>query len=272
MEEEVEEAKTDLSTYERQSTHQLNELQRRADTVEESNKELRQEIVEKVTALQDVQQRLSQKESAVGELESEVLRLKAQTGDADTLAVIKRELSEQVAHIKKLESTNRDQLIELKQYRRLHKSIEVIEEEKRSLENKLRIMDDLRRELSEAELQKQILEDERKSWTLYLQNELSSTGQVEYESPEALARALAEERLEKAALMEKLGGLEPELSEKDNLIRSLEAENAKLKREIEKLRASGSSGHGGSWARLERQRKLAIKEVEFLRAQLVCCR
>ncbi|KAI9778751.1 MAG: coiled-coil domain-containing protein mad1 [Peltula sp. TS41687] len=268
LEEEVEEARTDLEAYERQSTHQVKELQRRTETLEESNRELRQEVVKKVNALQDAQQRLSQRETVVGELESEVLRLKAQTGDADTLGIIKRELSEQVAHIKKLESTNREQLIELKQYRRLHKSIEIVEEEKRGLENKLRIMDDLRRELSEAKLQKQILEDERKSWSLYLQNELSSTGQVEYESPEAFAKALAEERLENAALMEKLGGLKPELSEKDNLIRSLEAENAKLRSEIEKLRASGGSGHGGSLARLERQKKLAIKEVEFLRAQL----
>ncbi len=268
LEETAEEAQSELSAQERQSSYRINELQRRNDTLQQTSDELRRDLEEKYEAFKDSQQRLAQKETAIGDLESEVLRLKAQAGDADTLGVIKKELSEQVSHIKKLESINREQLAELKHYRKLQKSIEVVEEEKRSLENKLSIMDDLRRELSEAQLQKQILEDERKSWTLYLQNEASLGGEVEFDSPEALARALVEERVQKAALMEKIGSLQPEVSERDELIRSLEAERNSLKSDLERLRTSGGS-HGGARSRLERQKALALKEVEFLRAQLV---
>ncbi|CAN9178841.1 unnamed protein product [Alternaria alternata] len=75
------------------------------------------------------------------------------------------ELSDQVAHIKKLETLTREQNTELKQYRKQHKAVEVGEEEKRSLQAKLRTMDDLERQLREAELRKQILEEERHSWT-----------------------------------------------------------------------------------------------------------
>ena len=269
LEEEIEETRSELSTYERQSGHRIRELQKRIEALEENNETLHHGIEERATALYDAQQRLSERETALGNLESEVLRLKAHAGDADTLSVIKRELSEQVGHIKKLESVNRDQLIELKHYRKLHKSVELVEEEKRGLENKLRAMDDIRSELAEVQLQKQILEDERKSWTVYLQNESTASGQAEFESPEALARALAEERLDRVALVEKMGALEPELSEKDNLIKSLEAENFRLKGGSEKPRLGGGPNHAGALARLERQRALAVKEVEFLRVQLV---
>ncbi len=220
-------------------------------------------------AFRDTQHQLTNHESTIADLENEVLRLKAQAGDAETLDVIKQELSEQVSHIKKLEATNREQLSELKRYRKHQKGLEVVEEEKRGLEAKLARMDDLRKELSEAQLQKQILEDERRAWTMYLQNQTG--GEVEYDSPEAMARALVEERVEKAALLEKMGGMQPELIERDEMIQSLEGEVRRLRTEVEKVKASGGGGGGGgaSRSRLERQKALAVKEVEFLRAQLV---
>ncbi|TKA61994.1 hypothetical protein B0A49_09526 [Cryomyces minteri] len=270
LQEEVEEAKADLSLQERQSDHKFKDLETRHNTIQTTFEELQADLHAKVTALQTTQSRLSQREAEVGRLESEVLRLKAQTGDADTLAVIKRELSEQVAHIKKLESTNREQLAELKQYRKLHKSIEVVEEEKRVLETRLRMMDDLRRDLGEAQIQRQRLEDERKSWSAYLENQVGMDGELHFESPEAMARAFMQERLERLSLVEKLGAVEPELSVREENVKVLESEKAELLREIEKLRAGGGVGTGDSKlrTRLERQRTLAVKEVEYLRAQL----
>ncbi|KAI9823989.1 MAG: Mitotic spindle assembly checkpoint protein MAD1 [Phylliscum demangeonii] len=266
LEEEAEEARTELATFERQAAHQLKEMQQIKEKLQDNNDTLHQQLDQTTSALQDVQQRLSRKEVVVGELEGEMLRLKAQAGDADTLNVIKRELSEQVAHIKKLEAINREQLVELKHHRRQLKSVELVEEEKRELESKLRMMDDLRKELSETQLRYQILEDERQAWTVFLKDQ--QTDDVLFESPEALAKALAQEKLETAALVERMGRIEPELSEKDELIKSLEAENGRLKGEVKKGRASGTQGLGPSWTRLDRQRKLAFKEVEFLRAQL----
>jgi mitotic spindle assembly checkpoint protein MAD1 len=219
-------------------------------------------------AFQSSQQQVQDKSSEIGRLENEVVQLKTRTGDSDTLGVIKRELSEQVAHIKKLESTNREQHAELKQFRKAHKSIEVVEEEKRVLETRIRMMDDLRRELSESHLQRQILEDEKKSWTSYLENESSLDGEKQFDSPEALARALVQERLEKMTLVEKLGSVEPELAEKDSIIKGLEEDLQRQKKEVEKLRKSDGGGDYKKLARIDRQRALAVKEVDFLRAQL----
>ncbi|KAF2839492.1 mitotic spindle assembly checkpoint protein-like protein MAD1 [Patellaria atrata CBS 101060] len=268
LQEELDESKGELASLERQSNHRLKEVEIRHNTLKTTLEELQADVEAKVTALQTTQKQLSQKVADVDQLESEVLRLKAQTGDPETVAVIKRELSEQVTHIRKLEATNREQLAELKQYRKIHKSIDVVEEEKRVLEGKLRMMDDLRRELSEAHLKRQILEDERKSWTAYLESESSGEGELQFESPEDMARAFINERLERAALLDKLGAIQPELAVKEENIKALESEKEKLLEELEKTRASVGGGDSKMRLRLERQRTLAVKEVEYLRAQL----
>lgn len=238
-------------------------------TLQNTLNDIRADLENKSFTLQTTQERLSKRETEVGHLESEVLRLKAQTGDVETLAVIKKELSETVAHIRKLESTNRDQSGELRHYRRIHKAVEIVEEEKRELENKLSLMEDLRRELREAQLQRQILEDERQSWTSYLQNEGGGGARNEFDSPEALARALVQQQLENVSLVERLGAVQPELSEKEEIIKSLEDERNSVKDEMEKLRAdTGGGSDSRTRTRLERQRALAVKEVDYLREQL----
>jgi mitotic spindle assembly checkpoint protein MAD1 len=265
--EEIEEREVEEREKIRTLEREKNELEAKNKALARTIEEIRGDSERKDTALQEMQQRLVQKELEIGELESEVLRLKAQTGDVDTLGVIKRELSEQVAHIRALEATNREHLAELKHFRRLHKSIEIVEEEKRALQRKVDAMNDLEQELGEARLQRQRLEDERLSWTAYLQSQARGNGDPEFNSPEAIARALVKERLEAAALLEKLGEHSSELAEKESIIKGLEVEKARLEAQVEKLKSSGC-GDSKTRMRLERQRALAIKEVEYLRAQL----
>jgi mitotic spindle assembly checkpoint protein MAD1 len=132
-------------------------------------------------------------------------------------------------------------------------------------------MNDLEQELGEARLQRQRLEDERLAWTAYLESQAGEDGQLEFDSPEAVARALVEERFRSATLLEESGRTKPELAEKDQMISSLEEEKKKLQAQLEKAKTSGGGGSGGdakAKARLERQKALAVKEVEYLRAQL----
>lgn len=138
----------------------------------------------------------------------------------------------------------------------------MLEEEKEALEAKVRMMDDLRRENSEKQLRISILEDERNSWSSYFQSE-----GLEFDSPEALARALVQERVENAALLEKAGRTDPELTEKEEAIQRLESELSVLKTELEKTKESMTKDSRAR-QRLERQRALALKEAQFLRDQL----
>lgn len=266
--EESEEVQTEFEGLDRQHKHQLQEIESKHATLQKTLRDLRDDLANKDSALHTTQERLSQRETETGQLESEILRLKAQTGDADTIAVIKRELSEQVSHIRKLESTNREQNAELKHFRRVHKAVEVVEEEKRALENRVSVMGVIEKNLREAQLQRQILEDERRSWTSYLESE-GGTGKDEFDSPEGMARALVRERVENASLLQRVGAVQPELLEKDEIIKSLEEERSKIYSEMEKLRISGgSSNDSRAKVRLERQRALAVKEVDLLREQL----
>lgn len=264
LREEVEDGRAEKEEVVRGLERKMKEAEEKAKGLVGAVEEMREVAEEKDREVLALQQRFTEKEGEIGTMESEILRLKAQTGDADTLDVIKRELSEQVAHIRTLEATNREQMAELKHFRRLHKSVEVVEEEKRALQRKVDGMDDLQQELGEARLQRQRLEDERLSWTAYLQTQ---DGQAEFDSPEAIVQALVHERLQSATLLEKLGGLEPAISEKEEIIKTLESDKAKLEKQLEKAKDNGG-GDSKVRSRLERQRALAVKEVEYLRAQL----
>lgn len=274
LREELEEAQTELAESGRNRERAYHELESRYDTLRQQGEEAQRDLAGKVEALERTQRKLANKEAEAGELENEVLRLKAQTGDQETLAVIKKELGEQVEYIRRLEGINREQSAELKALRKTTKSVEVVEEEKRGLEGKLRVMEDLRRELAEAQLQKRILEGEKKGWTSYLESE-GDKEDLNFETPEQMARAFLQERLERLSLVDKLGAVQPELSVREENIRSLEEDKARLQTEMEQLRASTAAApptaaapDAKARARLERQKNLAVKEVEYLRAQM----
>ncbi|KAI6757916.1 hypothetical protein HG531_003741 [Fusarium graminearum] len=231
-------------------------------------KELEQENEQRENALQQTQSQLAERDGQIANLEADVLRLKAQSGDAETMEIIRQELTEQVQHIRNLESTNRDQLSELKHLRSLSKAVEVVEEEKRTLQRRLESAEVIEAELAEARIQRQRLEDERLAWSAYLKN-AAETDESQFDSPEAVARALVEERLTNASFVEKVGQLQAEMTSAQNTIQSLNDEKAQLKSEVEKSKSAASATNTDkARMRLDRQRIMAVKEVEYLRAQL----
>lgn len=232
----------------------------------DSNKiaEMQDTIQARDNSLEMLKTQLNEKDTEIGDLEAQVLRLKAQTGDAETMSVIRRELSEQVAHIRSLEATNREQLTELRHLRQSHKAVGIVEEEKASLKRKLDDAEAVKAELATERRQRQQLEAEHLAWAAYLERE----GQAEFDSPEAVARALIQERYETAAQLEKIGTLQSEIAERDAVIQDLEQAKTNMASEIEKLNVTGGSSAEKARMRLERQKALAEKEVKLLRDQL----
>ncbi|RAL17105.1 coiled-coil domain-containing protein MAD1 [Aspergillus homomorphus CBS 101889] len=270
LQEDVDDTNAQLLDQERQYKYQVNELETIRSSLQKTLEELQTDLQNIGINMHSTQAKLQERETEVAHLESENLRLKAEGSDTEALSVLKRELSDQVNHIRNLETTNREQTIELRHLRKVQKNVEVVEEQKRSLENQLQLMKAVESELGTAQIQMQILEDERRSWTSLLQH---NDQPAELDSPESVVKALLQERIEKATLVDKLGSIEAGSLEKEEQIRSLEAEKTNLRQEIENLRAAASAA-GGAIAesriksRLERQRTLAVKEVEYLRAQL----
>lgn len=270
LKEDAEDAQGHLTDQERQYKYQINDVEAKRATLQETVDQLRHDLERTSTSLEVTQQRLARRDTDFEGLENQIRELKAHTTDSDALGVIQRELSDQVTHIRKLESTNREQIAELRKLRDAHRSVQVVEEQKRSLETELQTLKDVYRQLGEAQIQKEILEDEKRTWTSLLEREGHDE---EFESPEAVVKALVQERIERASLVDRLGRVESDLAEKDEIIKSLESEKTILREEVEKVKASPAAAVGSNvdtkaYKRLERQHNLVAKEVEYLRAQL----
>lgn len=239
-----------------------------AQAQKDANKiaELETSVQSVLGEVEETRSQLNAKDSQIGELETEVLKLKAQTGDAATMAIVRQELSEQVAHIRSLEATNREQLTELRHLRQAHKAVAIVEEEKASLRRKLQDAETTKAELATERRQRERLEAERMAWAAYLDSE----GQAEFDSPEAVARALVQERINSASLLEKTGSIHAQVSERDAIISDLENEKAVLDSQLKSFKAGGGGTASAEKARkrLERQRDLAEKQVKLLRDQL----
>jgi mitotic spindle assembly checkpoint protein MAD1 len=252
----------------RRADKKANDLQMQIAAANSSIQEMEQETEAQESTLRQYQEQILEKDTLIGNLEADVLRLKAQSGDAETMEIIKSELSEQVSHIRALEASNREQLSELKRLRAVNKAVEIVEEEKRTLLRKVEAAERLEAELAEARIQRQRLEDERLSWSAYLEN-VSEIGQAEFDSPEQIARALVQERLTNASYVEQLGAVRAELGAQQSQIKALEEEKAQLRSQAENVTTSTQAANTDKIRmRLDRQRALALKEVEYLRAQL----
>jgi len=271
LKEDVEDAQGRLSDQERHYKYQLDDVEAKRAALQENVDKMRQELEQLSQNLDAAQRRLSERDAQVESLEAEIARLKSHSGDGEALNILQGQLSDQVNHIRHLEMTNREHLAELRRLRDAHRSVQVVEEQKRGLETELQVLKDVQRQLGEAQIQREILEDERRTWTSLLDQD----GQErEFESPEAVVKALVQERIERASLVDRLGTVESESSEKDEMIKALEADKAALKQDVKKAQSATATAppdgreENRAYKRLERQRILAVKEVEYLRAQL----
>ena len=262
LQEEFNDVESRLAEQERQYKYQISELDAMRASLQRTLDEMRSELEGTKSTLHSTQEKLTQRESEAGALEEENIRLKSEGANAETVQVLQRELSEQLSYVKKLES-------ELRPLRKSQKRVEIVEEEKMALEKQLQLMRSVENELRNAQIRNQVLEDERRSWLALIQ---SDGEEPEFNSPEEVVRALVQTRIENASLLDKFGTVQSEATEKAELAESLEKEKAQLQKELEKARASASSTAPSAdvraLTRLERQRVLAIKEVEYLRAQL----
>ena len=270
LREDLEDAHGQLADRGRQYEHQIKDVEAKRVALQETVDRLNDDMQGLKQSLEALQERLAKRDLEVENSQAEIVKLKSHIGDSEALGVVQRELSDQLAHIRKLESLNREQLAELRRLRDTHKSVQVVEEQKRSLENELHVLQDVHRQLGEAQIQKEILEDEKRTWTSLLEAEGRES---EFDSPEAVIRALVQERIERASFVDRLGKMEADVSEKDEMLAALDAEKTSLKEALDTQKAStvGSSSEASdhkAYKRLERQRALAVKEVEYLRAQL----
>lgn len=242
---------------------QMEVLQEELQTLDEENRKLRQGE----DKLKNANERIQQLEKELQERPSSSANGR-QTPDVPVSEVLRKELHHQVQHLRTLEQNNARLTKELAALKKDKANVELLKEEKLSLESKVRRMDALRRNLAEVEGEVAILQRERDEWAVYLKNVQNEDGSEKFESPAQLARSLASARIEIASLEEKLESSAANLKLRDELMVKLEARVQELetetvpkwKRETETLRSRLQN--------IERMRNLDQKELGMLREQI----
>ncbi|KAF9963467.1 coiled-coil domain-containing protein mad1 [Modicella reniformis] len=215
------------------------------------------------TLAKEKHQQLADALKRVAELEDENRQLKLDARGQEDVARVERELKNQVAYITQLETTNRQLTADCKHYREVYRNVEVLKEEKTGLEQKLKILDDLRSKCGMLEVQKEVLVKEKQQWTAFLE----STDGTDFNSPYELAKTIATLRGEKAAYVETKGELEAALRSHNTIVAQLETQIDELKNglvkqeEFCKTQAAITRQH-------ERSKELALRQAASLREHL----
>jgi mitotic spindle assembly checkpoint protein MAD1 len=110
------------------------------------------------------------------------------SNENENWSVVRDELQRQAGYLRSLESINAKLTTELARYKDRHTSVEVLREEKRTLESKVAIMEGLREKVAKLEAQVEAARQERKDWQVPTQSPHSQVnlrilGQVKPTNP-----------------------------------------------------------------------------------------
>ncbi|KAF9585671.1 coiled-coil domain-containing protein mad1 [Lunasporangiospora selenospora] len=208
-------------------------------------------------------QQLLESLTKIQELEDENRQLRQNTKGLEDVSRIERELKSQVAYIKQLEGTNRQLVNECKHYKEMYRNVEVLKEEKAGMEQKLKMMDDLRIKCGKLEVQNGTMQKEKQQWMAFLRPS-DSTG---FNSPHELTKTIASLRGENVALLEMKGNYEAAVKSRDAYIEKLEEQAFETRKAI--AEQEDLYHQQLSLARQhERSKDLALRQIESLKAQL----
>ncbi|KAF9907002.1 coiled-coil domain-containing protein mad1 [Linnemannia zychae] len=259
-----------LSQLQEESREKQSELTQRVRTLTASLTHQQQTLAETQDSshsqnnlVSEKHQKLVEALDRIMELEDQNRQLKLNTQGMEDVMRVQKELQNQVAYIKQLEGANRQLTSECKHLKETYRNIEVLKEEKLGLEQKLKLMDDLRIKCGKYEVQNGVLLKEKEQWAAFLEK----SDKTDYNSPYELAKTIATLRGDKVALIEVRDEFQEALKAHDRHIAQLEQQLAELKTKLveqEEFCAKQSS----ITRRYEMTKDFALRQVESLKEQL----
>ncbi|GJJ74311.1 hypothetical protein EMPS_06669 [Entomortierella parvispora] len=206
---------------------------------------------------------LTEAQGQIADLEDQIRQLRSSIHGQDDVARVQRELKTQVAYIKQLEGTSRQLTAENRHFKDLYRNAEVLKEEKASLEQRLKMQDELRTKCARLEVENEMLSKEKEQWTVFLESK-DSTG---FGSPGELVKTLAIIRATASSLSAEKNELEKTLKEQTTHIQLLETNVDNLQQAlVEKDEACKKQAARAR--QQERIKDLALRQVESLKEQL----
>ncbi|KAA8917829.1 hypothetical protein TRICI_000031 [Trichomonascus ciferrii] len=257
----VDDLKSEARSRQSEADRKLNESEMKSkglqDTLDSVNEDMRQMNA----ALGEKQNTIVSLEEEISALKSQVMNLKHQSDESESIEIVKRELSQQVQYVHELEDKVAHQDATIKSLNESKQLVEIVQEEKASLEAKVQSLDELRQQVGDLELKNLQLEQEKQRWTAFLEKEDKFT------TPEDVVRALMHERMEKFNLIEKVGRLEAQISSQESSSTNETNELKKLQEQVQDLKDRLETETRQN-LRLQKQRDLSANECKFLRDQL----
>lgn len=226
-----------------------------------------QDLGYKRSALTRAQEMNSDYEAELRELRT----LKESSGDAE---ILQRELSgshprckqhvnklEATKYVSQLEATSRKQVHELEQLRPLASKAAINVEKIHTLETQLSLMEDLRKRATEMEIELTLLRKEKEAWNTFLETNEGT------HRPEEISRDLHRERAARKLDQERLQTYESELTDSRTRLQTLEHTVDTLNSQVQNKQDQLTRTER-RYERIERQKNLAQREVQFLKEQL----
>ncbi|KDQ20863.1 hypothetical protein BOTBODRAFT_26885 [Botryobasidium botryosum FD-172 SS1] len=235
----------------------LSLLERKCSLLDEERDQLRALAQERAATIKELRDRLDEAEAEAGNTS------RANAGD-ENWAVVRDELHRQTAYVRTLEQTNSRLNSELATYKARQQSVEVLKEEKRDLERKLRKAEEVRDRVVQLEGEVDAAKKEREEWAAFLNN---PNAEPTFSTPTAITQTLSKLRLNYASLLEEHGSVSSSLALRTAELEDLSSRAAETFDRCTKLEVQLRREEDKA-TRRERRAALAEREVSSLKALL----
>ncbi|KAF8808803.1 hypothetical protein BYT27DRAFT_7188276 [Phlegmacium glaucopus] len=201
-------------------------------------------------------------QSQLDELSASQETLMRRVSEEENMSVVREELHRQANYLRTLESTNAKLTSELTILRDRQTSVEVLREEKRGLEKKIQVLEELRTKVVRLEAEVEAGRREREEWA-----NRSLDINMPSNTPISVTQSLSELRLVHARLLEEHGATTALLRRREAEIAELDRQQVEAQETISSLERNLRT-HQDQIVRRETRALLAEREVGFLQALL----
>ncbi|KAI0822086.1 MAD-domain-containing protein [Trametes gibbosa] len=176
--------------------------------------------------------------------------------------VVREELHRQANYTRELESANAKMTVELNAFRERQTSVEVLKEQKRDLERKVRSAEELREKVVKLEAELDAARKEREEWA-----SSSVEPATPSKTPVSVTQSLSALRLTHARLLEEHGSNTALLRHREQELSELQARESSAQETIKDLRAKMHTLRDNV-TRSNHKVSLAEREISFLQAMV----
>jgi mitotic spindle assembly checkpoint protein MAD1 len=278
-----------LGERERELAHRTRQAELEASSAVGRVAGLEEALEAERAAVRERSAQLVKEQAARRELEVKLSETElAKPAEGGNVELIKDELHRQVGYLRTLEKENQRLTRKVELMDKNQANVEVLREENKALEKKVRHVEELRHQVAELEMQLQVAEREKKEWSAHTPHQLrsfplgqadsrlrvcrqsflgNSASAAEFNTPQQLAKALAATRIESASYLERVDTLKLELGTRDRLVGQLEATISGLQNEVAKATKDAESARGREKA-AEQRMELLRQEIGMLKRHL----